>query len=83
MVVPCVAIGGITVQNAPALIEAGADFVAVSAGRLGISRRPGSRRVKAFNGLLFLSSPARRDQRREGIQAPIQIPGSTFRPVAS
>jgi thiamine-phosphate pyrophosphorylase len=32
MVVPCVAIGGITVENAPALIEAGADFLAVSAG---------------------------------------------------
>lgn len=27
---PCVAIGGITVENAPALIEAGADFLAVS-----------------------------------------------------
>jgi thiamine-phosphate pyrophosphorylase len=32
IVVPCVAIGGITVANAPALIEAGADFLAVSAG---------------------------------------------------
>jgi len=32
MVVPSVAIGGITVANAPALIEAGADFLAVSAG---------------------------------------------------
>ena len=32
MVVPCVAIGGITVQNAPLLVEAGADFLAVSAG---------------------------------------------------
>jgi len=32
MVVPSVAIGGITVQNAPALIQAGADFIAVSAG---------------------------------------------------
>jgi len=32
MVVPCVAIGGITVANAPSLIEAGADFLAVSAG---------------------------------------------------
>jgi thiamine-phosphate pyrophosphorylase len=32
MVVPCVAIGGITVANAPLLVEAGADFVAVSAG---------------------------------------------------
>jgi thiamine-phosphate pyrophosphorylase len=27
---PCVAIGGITLANAPALIEAGADFLAVS-----------------------------------------------------
>ncbi len=32
MVVPSVAIGGITVENAPALVEAGADFLAVSAG---------------------------------------------------
>jgi thiamine-phosphate pyrophosphorylase len=32
MVVPCVAIGGIIVKNAPLLIEAGADFLAVSAG---------------------------------------------------
>tara|TARA_A100001391_G_scaffold46046_1_gene27089 strand:- start:9208 stop:9831 length:624 start_codon:yes stop_codon:yes gene_type:complete len=28
--IPCVAIGGITPENAPALIEAGADFLAVS-----------------------------------------------------
>src|SRR5690348_5428735 len=32
MVVPCVAIGGITIANAPQLIEAGADFLAVSSG---------------------------------------------------
>jgi thiamine-phosphate pyrophosphorylase len=32
MVVPCVAIGGITVENAPALIAAGADFLAVAGG---------------------------------------------------
>jgi thiamine-phosphate pyrophosphorylase len=32
MVVPVVAIGGITVGNAPALIEAGADFLAVAGG---------------------------------------------------
>jgi thiamine-phosphate pyrophosphorylase len=32
MVVPAVAIGGITVANAPALIEAGADFLAVAGG---------------------------------------------------
>jgi thiamine-phosphate pyrophosphorylase len=31
-VVPCVAIGGITVANASQLVEAGADFLAVSAG---------------------------------------------------
>jgi thiamine-phosphate pyrophosphorylase len=32
MVVPVVAIGGITVANAPALVDAGADFLAVAAG---------------------------------------------------
>ncbi len=32
MTVPCVAIGGITVQNCRALVTAGADFLAVSAG---------------------------------------------------
>jgi thiamine-phosphate pyrophosphorylase len=32
MEVPCVAIGGITIDNAPPLIAAGADFLAVSAG---------------------------------------------------
>ena len=32
MQVPCVAIGGITVENCRALVAAGADFLAVSAG---------------------------------------------------
>ncbi|WP_029416203.1 thiamine phosphate synthase [Brevundimonas bacteroides] len=32
MEVPCVAIGGITIENAAALVEAGADFLAVSQG---------------------------------------------------
>jgi thiamine-phosphate pyrophosphorylase len=32
VVVPCVAIGGITVENAKPLVEAGADFLAVSSG---------------------------------------------------
>lgn len=32
MEIPCVAIGGVTVQTAPVLARAGADFVAVSAG---------------------------------------------------
>jgi thiamine-phosphate pyrophosphorylase len=30
--VPCVAIGGITAENAPVLVEAGADFLAVASG---------------------------------------------------
>lgn len=32
METPCVAIGGVTVENATPLVEAGADFIAVSAG---------------------------------------------------
>lgn len=50
MVVPCVAIGGITVQNAPALVQAGADFLAVSAGVWEHPDGPEAA-VKAFNAL--------------------------------
>ena len=50
MVVPCVAIGGITVENAPILIEAGADFLAVSAGVWNYAAGPEAA-VKAFNAL--------------------------------
>lgn len=50
MVVPCVAIGGITVANAPALVEAGADFLAVSAG-VWEHPRGAEAAVKAFNAL--------------------------------
>lgn len=50
MVVPSVAIGGITVQNAPALVEAGADFLAVSAGVWEHPDGPEAA-VKAFNAL--------------------------------
>jgi thiamine-phosphate pyrophosphorylase len=50
MVVPAVAIGGITVANAPALIEAGAEFLAVSAGVWEHPDGPEAA-VKAFNGL--------------------------------
>jgi len=50
MVVPCVAIGGITVENAPVLIEAGADFLAVSAGVWEHRDGPAAA-VKAFNAL--------------------------------
>jgi thiamine-phosphate pyrophosphorylase len=50
MVVPCVAIGGITVENAPPLVAAGADFLAVSSG---VWDHPGGPQaaVKAFNAL--------------------------------
>lgn len=50
MELPCVAIGGITTDNARPLVEAGADFLAVSAG---IWRAPGGpgAAVKAFNTL--------------------------------
>ena len=50
MVVPAVAIGGITVQNAPPLVEAGADFLAVSAGVWEHPDGPEAA-VKAFNTL--------------------------------
>ena len=50
MVVPCVAIGGITVENAPPLIEAGADFLAVSAGIWNHPEGPAAA-VRAFNRL--------------------------------
>jgi thiamine-phosphate pyrophosphorylase len=50
MVVPCVAIGGITVDNAPPLIEAGTDFVAVSSGVWNFADGP-TAAVKRFNAL--------------------------------
>jgi thiamine-phosphate pyrophosphorylase len=50
MVVPCVAIGGITVENAVPLVEAGADFLAVSAGVWQHRSGPAAA-VKAFNAL--------------------------------
>lgn len=50
MVVPQVAIGGITVDNAKPLIEAGADFLAVSAGVWSHPAGPAAA-VKAFNEL--------------------------------
>jgi thiamine-phosphate pyrophosphorylase len=50
MVVPQVAIGGITVENAKPLVEAGADFLAVSAGVWSHPQGPAAA-VKAFNAL--------------------------------
>ena len=49
-IVPCVAIGGITVANAPALIEAGADFLAVASGVWEHEDGPQAA-VRAFNAL--------------------------------
>jgi len=51
MQIPCVAIGGITVETAGALASAGADFVAVSAGVLAHPLGPRAA-VAAFNGAL-------------------------------
>ncbi len=53
MVVPCVAIGGITVDNAKPLIDAGADFIAVSAGVWAYEHGPAAA-VMAFNALFDL-----------------------------
>ncbi len=50
MVVPCVAIGGITVANCQPLIEAGADFLAVASGVWDYENGPAAA-VKAFNTL--------------------------------
>lgn len=50
MVVPCVAIGGITPSNAKPLVEAGANFLAVCHGVWGHESGP-SAAVKAFNAL--------------------------------
>jgi thiamine-phosphate pyrophosphorylase len=50
MVVPCVAIGGITVDNAAPLIAAGADFLAVASGVWDYADGPAAA-VQAFNKL--------------------------------
>ena len=50
METPCVAIGGITVENAAPLVAAGADFLAVSQGVWGHSGGPGAA-VAAFNAI--------------------------------
>jgi thiamine-phosphate pyrophosphorylase len=49
--VPCVAIGGITVDNARPLVEAGADFLAVSGGVWNHAQGP-AEAVKAFDRVL-------------------------------
>ena len=49
--VPCVAIGGVTPDNAKPLIDAGADFLAVSSGVWNHPKGP-AEAVKVFNALL-------------------------------
>jgi thiamine-phosphate pyrophosphorylase len=51
MEVPCVAIGGITPDNAGPIIEAGADFIAVSGAVWDYPNGPAAA-IKAFNALL-------------------------------
>jgi thiamine-phosphate pyrophosphorylase len=50
MTTPCVAIGGITVENAPPLIEVGTDFLAVCAGVWSHPQGPAAA-VRQFNAL--------------------------------
>ncbi|MFN7178599.1 thiamine phosphate synthase [Hyphomonas sp.] len=50
MLIPCVAIGGITAANAAPLVRAGADFIAVSAGVWAYEEGPAAA-VRAFNTL--------------------------------
>ena len=56
MLIPCVAIGGITVDNAEPLVTAGADFIAVSSGVWAHPEGPVAA-VKAFNDLLDRLEP--------------------------
>lgn len=53
--IPCVAIGGIVPENAQSLVEAGADFLAVSSGVWNHPQGPAAA-VKAFHAL-FYSQP--------------------------
>jgi thiamine-phosphate pyrophosphorylase len=55
MTVPCVAIGGITVDNCQPLVDAGADFLAVSAGVWDHENGPADA-VKQFNEIFDSTS---------------------------
>ena len=57
-VVPCVAIGGITVQNAAVLVRAGADFLAVSSGVWAHAEGPAAA-VRAFDRIMSEESKSR------------------------
>ena len=51
MEIPCVAIGGVTVENCRVLVDAGADFLAVSGGVWNHKDGPAAA-VKAFNAVI-------------------------------
>jgi thiamine-phosphate pyrophosphorylase len=57
MTVPCVAIGGITVENCKVLVEAGADFLAVVTGVWGYPAGPAAA-VAAFNEIFARTAQA-------------------------
>ena len=59
MLIPCVAIGGITVENCRPLVAAGADFLAVSAGVWGYAEGPAAA-VRAFNAEIAAGMVERR-----------------------
>lgn len=56
MLIPCVAIGGITVANAAPLVTAGADFLAVSSGVWNHEEGPAAA-VRAFNAIFDELAP--------------------------
>lgn len=58
--IPCVAIGGITVENAAPLVTAGADFLAVSAGVWGHAHGPAAA-VADFNRIISEAEQSRSD----------------------
>ena len=58
MTVPCVAIGGITAENCGALVEAGADFVAVISAVWGHPGGPGAG-VRAINAAIAAAAARR------------------------
>jgi len=60
MTVPCVAIGGITAGNCRALVKAGADFIAVSAGVFAHPDGPAAA-VRAFNAIFDQEAPDQDD----------------------
>lgn len=59
MVIPCVAIGGITVENCRGLVSAGADFLAVSAGVWAHPEGPATA-VRRFNAEIAMGLEDRR-----------------------